>query len=92
MVEALKVLGVQLTEDWANSRLVVTGCAGRFPGERCCVRWGVLAVHVSRAARDSWTAAWWPPAVGWRRPWWAVNTCRCCLAVLACCSREVLLA
>lgn len=33
MVEALKVLGVQLTEDWENSRLVVEGCAGRFPVE-----------------------------------------------------------
>ncbi|PRW44254.1 3-phosphoshikimate 1-carboxyvinyltransferase isoform A [Chlorella sorokiniana] len=33
MVEALKVLGVQLTEDWANSRLVVQGCGGRFPSE-----------------------------------------------------------
>ena len=34
MVEALKVLGVQLTEDWANSRLVVQGCGGRFPSEQ----------------------------------------------------------
>lgn len=33
MVEALKVLGVQLTEDWENSRLVVQGCGGRFPSE-----------------------------------------------------------
>ena len=31
MVGALKVLGVQLEEDWESSRLVVTGCAGRFP-------------------------------------------------------------
>ena len=33
MVGALKVLGVQLQEDWANSRLVVEGCGGRFPVE-----------------------------------------------------------
>lgn len=38
MVGALKTLGVQLEEDWANDRLVVTGCAGRFPGAhgKCC--------------------------------------------------------
>jgi hypothetical protein len=42
MVEALKVLGVQLTEDWANNRLVVQGCGGRFPSERrrCRAGWG----------------------------------------------------
>ena len=32
MVGALKTLGVELVEDWENSRLVVTGCGGSFPG------------------------------------------------------------
>ena len=36
MVEALKVLGIQLTEDWPNSRLVVQGCGGRFPSAWHC--------------------------------------------------------
>jgi hypothetical protein len=31
MCGALKDLGVQLDEDWANSRLTVHGCAGKFP-------------------------------------------------------------
>jgi 3-phosphoshikimate 1-carboxyvinyltransferase len=31
MVGALKDLGVHLEEDWANDRIVVGGCAGRFP-------------------------------------------------------------
>ncbi len=33
MVGALKALGIQLEEDWANDRLIVQGCGGRFPGE-----------------------------------------------------------
>jgi 3-phosphoshikimate 1-carboxyvinyltransferase len=31
MVGALKALGIQLEEDWAAARVVVTGCGGRFP-------------------------------------------------------------
>lgn len=31
MVGALKTLGIELQEDWANSRIVVKGCAGVFP-------------------------------------------------------------
>ena len=31
MVGALKALGVGLLEDWAHDRIVVQGCAGRFP-------------------------------------------------------------
>lgn len=31
MVGALKTLGVELEEDWPNSRISVTGCKGRFP-------------------------------------------------------------
>lgn len=33
MVGALKALGIQLEEDWANDRLIVQGCGGRFPVE-----------------------------------------------------------
>ena len=33
MVGALKDLGVSLQEDWENSRIVVTGCSGRFPSQ-----------------------------------------------------------
>ena len=33
MVGALKDLGVKLEEDWENDRIVVQGCAGRFPSE-----------------------------------------------------------
>lgn len=31
MVGALKVLGVELQEDWPNRKLIVKGCGGRFP-------------------------------------------------------------
>jgi 3-phosphoshikimate 1-carboxyvinyltransferase len=31
MVSALKDLGLTLEEDWANSKLTVHGCRGRFP-------------------------------------------------------------
>ena len=31
MCGALKELGIKLDEDWANSKLTVHGCAGRFP-------------------------------------------------------------
>lgn len=31
MVGALKDLGIELEEDWANSKLTVRGCAGTFP-------------------------------------------------------------
>ena len=30
---ALKALGVELEEDWEAARIVVHGCAGRFPSE-----------------------------------------------------------
>lgn len=33
MVGALKALGVELEEDWEAARIVVHGCAGRFPSE-----------------------------------------------------------
>lgn len=33
MVGALKALGVKLDEDWANDRIIVQGCGGRFPSE-----------------------------------------------------------
>lgn len=33
MVGALKDLGVKLEEDWENDRIIVHGCAGRFPSQ-----------------------------------------------------------
>ncbi|KAL0029473.1 hypothetical protein WJX77_010185 [Trebouxia sp. C0004] len=33
MVGALKDLGIKLEEDWRNDRIIVHGCAGRFPVE-----------------------------------------------------------
>ena len=54
MVEALKVLGVQLTEDWANSRLVVQGCGGRFPSEPLLLR-----LLRPAAAAPGYSLWWW---------------------------------
>lgn len=50
MVDALKALGIDLEEDWENNRMVVKGCAGRFPAQGAelflgnagtAMRWGL---------------------------------------------------
>ena len=33
MVGALKDLGIKLAEDWSNDKIIVHGCAGKFPME-----------------------------------------------------------